>query len=141
MSLFRLALPQKFLCGVAGVVTVLLVAAGPCWAQPRPSPAKRLRSPAVVKGFIGGESHDAYVIRAAKGKTMTVRLSWRPEEGNKAGFQISDRYSFFEAESVTFGTESPDGTRWTGRIPKTANYYIYVVAHPSARYTLRVTLK
>jgi len=38
------------------------------------TPKKRLRGQAIVKGFIGGESHDSYVIRAGKGRTMIVRL-------------------------------------------------------------------
>ena len=61
---------------------------------------------------------------------MTVQLSWRNEDGNRASFHVSDQSGFFGAEQVTFGTESQDGKRWTGRIPKTANYYIYVVAIP-----------
>ena len=129
------------LVAVAGVVTVLLLAAGTSWAQPRPTPPKKLRSPAVVRGFIGGESHDAYVIHAASGKRLIVQISWRVEDGNRADFHVSDQSGFFGAEPVPFGESSPDGKRWNGRIPKTANYYIYVVAHPSARYVLRVTLK
>jgi len=38
------------------------------------TPKKRLRSQVIVKGFIGGESHDSYGIRAGKGRTMIVRL-------------------------------------------------------------------
>ena len=126
---------------LAGMVTAVLLAADVTYAQPRPSPPKKLRSPAVVRGFIGGESHDAYVIRAAKGKTMTVRLSWREEDGNRCDFHVSDMPGFFGAESVTFGRQFDNGKRWTGKIPKTSNYYIYVVAHPSAHYTLRVVLQ
>jgi hypothetical protein len=126
---------------LAGIVATVTLAADLSSAQPRPTPAKRLRSPAVVRGFIGGESHDAYVIRAAKGKTMTVELSWRDEGGNRAGFEVSDMPGFFGVELVKFGKQSDDGKRWTGKIPKTGNYYIYVVAHPDARYILKVSLK
>jgi hypothetical protein len=121
---------------LAGMVTAVLLTADVTCAQLPEARAERLRSPAVVRGVIGGESHDSYVIRAAKGKTMTVRLSWRDEDGNQAQFTVNEG-----AEPVTFGKESDDGKRWTGKIPRTANYYIYVVAHPIARYTLRVTLK
>jgi len=131
---------RKFVTLAAMFITVLLVA-DVIQAQPPEPPAKRLRNPAVVKGFIGGESHDSYVIRAAKGKTMTVQISWRHEGDNEASFNVSDMPGFFEAEPITFGEESDGGKRWTGKIPKTANYYIYVVAHPSARYTLRVSIK
>jgi thiol-disulfide isomerase/thioredoxin len=111
------------------------------WAQPQTTPPIKLRSGAVVRGFIGGESHDAYVIRAAKGKTLTVQLSWRNEDGNKAEFGVTDERNVLEASNLTFGKWSRDRKSWTGRIPRTGNYYIQVVAHPSARYVLKVTLK
>jgi hypothetical protein len=126
---------------LAGVLTSVLLTANVTHAQPPEPPAKRLRNPAVVRSTIGGESHDSYVIRASKGKTITVKLSWRQEEENHAQFTVSDMPGFFGAEPVAFGKEAEDGKRWTGKIPKTANYYIYVVAHPIARYTLRVTVK
>ena len=126
---------------LAGMFTTGLLVANVIQAQPPEPPAKRLRNPAVVKGFIGGESHDSYVIRAAKGKTMTVQISWRREGENEASFSISDMPGFFGVEDVAFGERSENDKRWTGKIPKTANYYIYVVAHPSARYKLRVTVK
>jgi hypothetical protein len=110
-------------------------------AQDDSTPKKRLRSPATVRGFIGGESHDSYVIRARRGKTMTVRISWRPEEDNSAGFSVSRSSSFFSAEPLAGGTESADGKRWTGKIPATGNYYIYVTAHPTAHYTLRMVVR
>ena len=72
---------------------------------------------------------------------MTVQISWRREDQNKASFTVSDMSNPYEAEPVKFGEESAGGKRWTGKIPKTANYYIHVVAHPSAHYTLRVTIK
>jgi len=72
---------------------------------------------------------------------MTVELSWRDEGGNRAGFEVSDMPGFFGVELVKFGKQSDDGKRWTGKIPKTGNYYIYVVAHPDARYILKVSLK
>jgi hypothetical protein len=48
---------------------------------------------------------------------------------------------FFGVELVKFGKAPDDGKRWTGKIPKTGNYYIYVTAHPDARYILKVSLK
>lgn len=110
-------------------------------AQEDPVRKKRLRSPTVVRGFIGGESHDSYVIRAPKGRLMTVQISWQPEGDNRAEFSISESSNFFEAEPVKFGTASSDGKRWSGRVPKSRDYYIYVVAHPAAHYTLRVRVK
>ncbi|HEY3027113.1 MAG TPA: hypothetical protein VGJ55_13275 [Pyrinomonadaceae bacterium] len=122
------------------VSVTILLAVSPARAQDDTTP-KRLRSPATIRGLVGGESHDSYVIRARKGQTMTVRISWRREDDNKADFTVSESASFFGAEQVGFGTLSADSRRWTGRIPKSRDYYIYVVAHPTAHYTLRVSLK
>ena len=102
------------------------------------TPKKRLRSPATVNGFIGGESHDSYVIRGRKDRTMTVQISWRIESDNRAEFTVSGMPDFFNSEPVSFGNQSNGGKRWSGKIPKTGDYYIYVVAHPTAHYKLSV---
>lgn len=102
---------------------------------------RRLRSPASVRGFIGGESHDGYVVRARKGQALTVRLSWLREGDNRASLSVSESPDFYSAEPAKFGTEYDGGRRWAGRIPKTGDYYIYVVAHPSAQYTLKVSAR
>ena len=46
-----------------------------------------------------------------------------------------------DRESVNFGVKSDGGKRWTGKIPKSGDYYVYVVAHPTAHYTLSVRVK
>ena len=94
-----------------------------------------------MRGFIGGESYDGYVIRVPKGRTLIVRLSWRPEGDNEASFSIRESPDYHNSEPVTFGRESDNGKRWVGRIPRSRDYYIDVVAHPSARYTLKVTVR
>ena len=101
---------------------------------------KRLHSPATVHGLIGGESHDSYVIHASKGQTMTVQISWQREEDNRAEFTVN-RSANFNDTPVKFGKESDKGRIWSGKIPGTGDYYIYVVAHPTAQYTLKVTVK
>jgi hypothetical protein len=101
---------------------------------------KRLAPPATVRGFIGGESHDAYVLRARQGQRLTVSIAWKKDGDNRAEFTVSRSANFSNAEPVRFGTESNGGKSWTGLVPATRRYYIYVVAHPSARYTLKVTL-
>jgi hypothetical protein len=105
---------------------------------------KRLRSPANVKGLIGGESHNSYVIHLRKEQVVTVQISWRHEVvediANHAEFYLGELPDF-AGEQVKFGTESKNGTRWSGTIPKTGDYYIYVMAHPWADYILRVTTK
>lgn len=123
-------------------LTSLFLAANVTRAQEEDTtPKKRLRSPATVKGFIGGESHNSYVIRARKGQTMTVKISWQHKDDNRAEFSVSESDNFFNSEPITFGESSDEGKRWSGKIPKTGDYYIYVVAHPTANYTLKVTVK
>src|ERR1700742_4559469 len=102
---------------------------------------KRLKSPALVKGVIGGESHDSYVIHARKGRTLTVQINWRREHDrqmgdNRAEFSVSESPDFEGGGPIKFGSESDNGKRWSGRTTKTGDYYIYVTAHPTAHYTL-----
>jgi hypothetical protein len=101
----------------------------------------RLRSHATVRGFIGGESHDGYVVRARKGQVLTVRLSWRSEGDNRASLAVSESPDFYSSETAKFGSGYDDGRRWSGRVPGTGDYYVYVVAHPSAHYTLKVSIR
>ncbi|HEV7475985.1 MAG TPA: hypothetical protein VGN90_18155 [Pyrinomonadaceae bacterium] len=104
----------------------------------------RLRPPARATGFIGGESHDSYLVHGRKGQRLTVRLSWRRHHDkilgdNNAEFWVGDLPDFDAAGEVKFGNKFDNGKAWTGRLPKTGDYFIYITAHPSARYTLRVT--
>lgn len=110
-------------------------------AQVETSPPGRLRNRVPVRGFIGGESHDGYVVRARKGQVMTVRLDWRREGDNRASLTVSESADFYTGEPVKFGSEYDDGRRWIGTVQRTGDYYFYVVAHPSAHYTLRVSLR
>ena len=100
----------------------------------------RLHSRVPVNGFIGGESHDSYVIHARKGQVLTVSLSWQREDDNRASFTVSESPDFSGAPAK-FGTGSDEDTKWAGTVPRTGNYYVYVVAHPSARYTLKPSLR
>lgn len=122
-------------------LAALLLAANVVWAQEDTTPKKRLRSPATASGVIGGEAHAGYVIRARKGQTMTVQITWRRKDDNRAEFTVSESSNFFNGGQVTFGKSSDKGKRWSGKIPRTKNYYIYVVAHPTANYTLSVTVE
>ncbi len=111
------------------------------WAQRDMISKKPLHSPAAAKGFVGGESHDSYVIRAAKDQTISVHISWHREADNQAEFTVSQSANFYDSAQVAFGKMTNKGTRWSGIVPTTGEYYIYVVAHPAAHYTLRVTVK
>jgi hypothetical protein len=128
------------------VIAALLLTANVAIAQEETTlkdttPKKRLRSQSMVKGFIGGESHDSYVIRGRKGETLSVQISWRLVGENRCEFTVSESPNAFSGEPVAFGSRSVDDKHWNGKIPKTRDYYIYVVAHPSAHYILWVALK
>jgi hypothetical protein len=110
-------------------------------AQVETSPTRRLRRLAPVRGFIGGESHDGYVVRARKGQVLSVRLSWRREGDNRASFTVSESPDYYTNDPAKFGSEYNNGQRWTGSVPRTGDYYVYVVAHPSAHYTLKVSIR
>jgi hypothetical protein len=105
-----------------------------------PAFTKRLHSPASVRGFIGGESHDSYVIHVRSGRVLTVRISWRQEGDNRAEFDVSESPNS-DGEAVKFGKWSENNKRWTGSVQKTGDYSVQVVAHPTAHNTLRVTVK
>ena len=125
---------------MVAVLFILLVTT-PAWSQEDTTRAKRLSSPAVARGVIGGESHDTYVIKAKKGRLMTVHLSWKREADNHADVTISTEANFFNAQQVDFGQWDSAQKRWTGKIPKTQDYYLYVVGHPTVHYTLKVKVK
>lgn len=115
-----------------------MIAAGNASAQRDGTPKKRLAIPATARGFIGGEAHDSYVVRARRGRTLVVEISWRKDGDNRAEFTVSRGTNFYNASAVRFGRTTNGGKRWTGKIAQTGNYYIYVVGYPTARYTLRV---
>jgi len=110
-------------------------------ARVETSSPRRLRSLTPVRGFIGGESHDGYVVRARKGQVLTVNLSWRREGDNRASFAVSESPDPYTGEPVKFGNDSDNGRRWVGRVPRSGDYYIDVVAHPSAHYSLKVSVR
>ena len=114
---------------------------GVATSQVETSAPRRLRSMATARGFIGGEAHDGYVVRAREGQVLTVRLSWRSKGDNRASLAVSESPDFYSSETAKFGAGYDDGQRWSGRVPRTGDYYVYVVAHPSAHYTLHVSLR
>ena len=132
------ALTQTFITLFA--VAILFFTVGVTFAQTDTMPKKRLKNPATVKGLIGGEAHDSYVIRIRKNQKLNVEISWK-EPGDRAAFVISKSADFFAGDVLEGGTETYSGKSRTVRIPATADYYIYVTAHPTATYTLKVSVK
>ena len=119
----------------AALVLALLTASA--IAQPLTKP-KRVHAPATIRGLVGGESNDTYVVHVRKGHQLTVELSWKKEDDNTASFGMG---SSKDLEPVSFGKESHGGRKWVGKVPKTGDYFIEVVAHPSAHYVLKVRVK
>ncbi len=122
-------------------VTFLFLTTGAAQAQTDSVKKKRLPNPAAVKGFVGGEAHDSYVIRVRKNQTLKVQISWKERGDRTAAFVISKSADFFTGDVLEGGTETDDGKSRTIKIPATADYYIYVTAHPTAAYTLKVSVK
>lgn len=133
---------RRNVLGLCAVIFVFLCVAQAASAQNlQCNKFKRLRAPASVRGFIGGESHDCYVIQARKGQTMTIEISWRREGDNNAGFDVRRLLNTSSDADRRLGRFSNNNRRWTGRIRETRKYYIDVVANPSARYVLKATLR
>jgi len=116
---------------------ILGTLASSAFAQAQPKP-KRVHVPATIRGLVGGESNDTYVAHVRKGRLLTVQISWKKEEDNTASFGVGASKNL---EPVSFGKESDGGRKWTGRVPKTGDFFIEVVAHPRAHYVLRITAK
>jgi len=116
---------------------ILGILATSAFAQAQPKP-KRVHVPATIRGLVGGESNDTYVVHVRKGRLLTVQISWKKEEDNTASFGVSASKNL---EPVSFGKESDGGRKWTGRVPKTGDYFIEVVAHPRAHYVLKIRTK
>ena len=130
---------REFSILLTAAVIIPIIALLPSVASGQAAPkAKRLHAPATVRGLIGGESHDAYVVRVAKGRALSVQISWKSEDNNTASFGVGTSADF---EPVTFGKETADGKKWVGKVPRTGDYFIEVVAHPRAHYVLKVTIK
>lgn len=106
-------------------------------AQPDRKP-KRLHAPATIRGLVGGEANDTYVVRVRKGSVLTIEISWRKEDDNTASFSVTDSLN---GGMISFGKELNGGRKWAGKVPRTADYFIEVVAHPSAHYVLKVHVK
>src|SRR3954469_18734872 len=120
---------------LAALILVILTTSAS--AQPQFKP-KRVHAPATIRGLVGGEANETYVLHVRKGRVLTVELSWKKEDDNKASFGMG---SSKDLEPVSFGKESNGGRKWVGRVPKTGDYYIEVVAHPAAHYVLKIRVK
>src|SRR5262245_16306840 len=119
------------------LIFVVAILAAPVSAQTESKP-KRVHAPATLRRLVGGEANDTYVVRVRKGQRLTVQISWRKEDDNTASFGVGSSPAL---EPVSFGKEYDEGRKWVGTVPKTGDYFIEVVAHPSAHYVLKISVK
>ena len=122
-------------------VTFLFLTTGAAQAQTDSVKKKRLPNPAAVKGFVGGEAHDSHVIRVRKNQTLRVQISWQGKSDRTAQFVVSKSADFFSGDVVEGGKETYSGKNWMGKLPATGDYYIYITAHPTADYVLKVSVR
>ncbi len=118
-------------------LAAIIILATSALAQPLSKP-KRVHAPVTIRGLVGGEASDTYVIQVRKGKVFTVEISWKKEDDNTAHFSVTDSR---DSGTISFGKESHGGRKWTGKVPRTRDYFIEVVAHPSAHYILKVKVR
>src|SRR4051812_1968801 len=126
----RIKLPMRLTVTHSLRLLLLLVLATGVFTQPRTKP-KRVQAPATIRGLVGGEANDTYVVQVRKGRQLTVEISWKKEDDNTASFSVTDSR---DGGTISFGKESDGGRKWTGKVPRTGDYFIEVVAHPSAHY-------
>ena len=119
---------------------ILLLTVGGAQAQTDTVKKIRLKNPATVKGEIGGESHDSYVISVRKNQTLTVQITWKEKGDHSAHFVVSRSADFF-AGDVIRGISTYNEKNWYSKIKKTGDYYIYVTGHPVVNYILKVSVK
>jgi hypothetical protein len=125
----------KYLLFKIGAIVILIPSTSVCQQKEEFKP---LPITATATGRIGGESHNSYIIHAREGQKITVQIT---STNNRAEFTVSTSSDFFNAEPASFGRATNKGRRWRGTVPQTGDYYIYVIAHPVANYTLSLVIR
>ena len=87
------------------LMLLLGILATSVFAQPRTKP-KRVQAPATIRGLVGGESNDTYVVHVRKGRQLAVEISWKKEDDNSASFSVTDSR---DGGTISFGKESDGG--------------------------------
>ena len=95
----------------------------------------RGRTTAVLKGAVVRGTRDRYILGARAGQTMIVHISSREKN---AVFTILGP----DASALEGTEEGADATDWTGELPMTGDYSIWVgPTRGNATYTLEVTIR
>ena len=109
-------------------------------SQDAPEPVRltfaRGKHTTTVRGFVGGEASDRYVVRVRAGQKLIIHAISRRKRTQVSVFSVADDSDTLRNDSDT------DWTRWAGKVPRTGDYIIQVNVHPYAeRYTLKVTVR
>jgi hypothetical protein len=95
----------------------------------------RGRTTAVLKGAVVRATKDRYILGAREGQTMIVHISSREKN---AVFTILGP----DAAALEGTGEEADATDWTGELPLSGDYSIWVSpTRGNATYTLEVTIR
>lgn len=95
----------------------------------------RGRTTAVLKGAVVRGTVDRYFLEAREGQTMIVHITSKEKN---AVFSILDP----EANALQGAEEGADTKDWTGTLPHSGNYAIWVgPTRGNATYTLEVTIR
>lgn len=95
----------------------------------------RGRTTAVLKGAVVRGTQDQYILGARGGQTMIVHITSRE---NNAVFAILGP----NATALDGAEEGTDARDWTGRLPLSGDYSIWVgPTRGNATYTLEVTIR
>ena len=125
------------------LLTAALIAStfpSPALSQDVPEPVRlrfaRGKHTTTVRGFVGGEATDRYVVRVRAGQKLIVHAISRLKRTQVSVISVDDDSDILARQSDT------DLTRWAGTAPRTGDYIIQVNVHPYAeRYTLKVTVR
>ena len=95
----------------------------------------RGRTTAILKGAVVRGTKDRYILGAREGQTMIVHVSSREKN---AAFTILGP----DATALQGTDEGLDATDWTGELPLSGDYSIWVSpTRGNATYTLEVTIR
>jgi hypothetical protein len=95
----------------------------------------RGRTTAILKGAVVRGTRDRYILGARAGQTMIVHISSREKN---AVFTILGP----DATALEGTEEGADATDWTGELPASGDYSIWVgPTRGNATYTLEVTIR
>ncbi|MEK6280976.1 MAG: hypothetical protein AABN95_11540 [Acidobacteriota bacterium] len=95
----------------------------------------RGRTTAVLKGAVVRGTQDQYILGARRGQTMIVHITSREKN---AVFAILGP----NATALDGAEEGTDAMDWTGELPLTGDYSIWVgPTRGNATYTLEVTIR